>query len=137
MNKRRNNLYGILELHGKDAPNLGDLTVRIRELNAQQKKLEDDLARVDDETAPAIKVTDEEVNVATATMARIVRNTSQPAKLRALMGTFIERIMLNSEDVAMGYRPERIVRNEKRREPVVRSADSWLPDLDSNQGPAD
>ncbi len=137
VNKRRNNLYGILELHGKDAPNLGDLTVRIRELNAQQKKLEDDLARIDDETAPAIKVTDEEVNVATATMARIVRNTSQPAKLRALMGTFIERIMLNSEDVAMGYRPERIVRNEKRREPVVHSADSWLPDLDSNQGPAD
>ncbi|WP_368854332.1 recombinase family protein [Gulbenkiania mobilis] len=135
--KRRTNLFDILELHGKDAPHLGDLTVRLRELNARLKSLEDDLARIEDEIAPEINVSEEEVNMATATMANIVRSTQEPAKLRALMGSFIHEIMLNSEEVSMEYRPERIIRKEKRYELGVRSVESWLPEQGSNLRPAD
>ncbi|MFC4849382.1 hypothetical protein ACFPAG_05840 [Vogesella sp. GCM10023246] len=135
--RRRANLFDVLELHGKDAPHLGDLAGRIRELNTQIKTLEDDLARIDDEAAPEIQVTDEEINLATAAMARVVRNTDKPAKLRALMGSFIGHIMLNTADVSMEYRPDSVLGKKKRHDHSVRSVDSWLPELGSNQRPAD
>lgn len=135
--RRRANLFDVLELHGKDAPHLGDLAGRIRELNTQIKTLEDDLARIDNEAAPEIQVTDEEINLATAAMARVVRNTDKPAKLRALMGSFIGHIMLNTADVSMEYRPDRVLGKKKRHDHSVRSVDSWLPELGSNQRPAD
>ncbi len=137
-NKRRQNLFDILELHGKDAPNLGDLTVRLREINATIKKLEAELAAIEAEESPVFDVTDEQIQNATDTMIGVLNNTPDAKKLRLLMGHFIDRIVLNEADVEMEYRPERIIgTNEKSREPVVHSSNSWLPEQGSNLRPAD
>ncbi|EEG08189.1 recombinase family protein [Pseudogulbenkiania ferrooxidans] len=137
-NKRRQNLFDILELHGKDAPNLGDLTVRLREINANIKALQDELAVIESEEMPEVDISENQVRIATETMVNILRGTTDNKKLRLLMGQFIDRIVLNSADVEMEYRPERIVgTNEKCREPVVHSTEFWLPEQGSNLRPAD
>ena len=55
------------------------------------------------------------------------------------MGNILESIILNSDTVSINYQPERIL-NKKNRVAdanAVHSSVQWLPDLDSNQGPAD
>ena len=138
-NRRRQNLFDVLELHGKDAPNLGDLTARLRQLNTDIKSLEDELRVIDEEEAPAINISEDQVAEATSMLANVIRNTGDNKKLRLLMSHFIDKIVLNDGDLSMEYRPDRIMGNAngKRREPVVHSAEYWLPEQGSNLRPAD
>ncbi len=46
--KARSNIFTILELHGKDAPNLGDLSIRLRELGDRMRTLELQLVQLED-----------------------------------------------------------------------------------------
>src|SRR5690606_26592735 len=47
--KARSNLFSILELHGRDAPNLGDITQRLREWNDRIRSLEASLVELENE----------------------------------------------------------------------------------------
>ena len=133
--KSRANLYSLLELHGKDAPNLGDMTVRLRELNQRIKTLEESLLELENEPIP----TAEMPNIDPADVAEVLRgivlDCADPKKLREFLGAFVKEVTVSAEEVVVDYHPECLVRLDNRTR--VRSADIWLLDLGSNQGPTD
>lgn len=103
----RRKLYELLETHGVNVPNnLGDLTHRLRELNARAKALEEQIVAIDNEPVPAFDLDERELASVTELLASTVRETTDPKRLRQLMSSFIERIMLNQADLQVEYRPD-------------------------------
>ena len=135
--RRRSNLFDILELHGKDTPNLGDLTIRLREASENIKRLEESVTAVEQEEEPLFDATDEQVEAARKTMVGILRATDDAKRLRLLMSNVLENILLNDDGVEISYRPERIMDAKNRPIKAVHSNQNWLPEQGSNLRPAD
>jgi len=133
--KSRANLYSVLELHGQDAPNLGDLTARLREWNLRIKTLEESLLELENEPIPAAELPDVDPSDVAEVLRGIVMDCADPKKLREFLGAFVKEITVGDEEVLVDYHPECLVRLDNRSR--VRSADKWLLDLGSNQGPTD
>lgn len=121
---RRNNLYDILETQGKDAPNLGDLTARLRTLNESIRGVERALQELEDSTAPDYDLVDVDPAMAVATIREIVRGCAETKKLRALLGTFVQNIAVSNSSVIVEYREDALLRCPT---PTVHSGVSWLP----------
>ena len=133
--KSRSNLYSILELHGRDAPNLGDLTIRLRTLNDQVKKLENALVELEGEAAAPSHFPEIDPVEAAEALRGIVMECTDARKLREFVGSFVRGITVSVDEVVVDYHPECLVRLDNRTR--VHSAKDWLPDLGSNQGPTD
>ena len=133
--RRRNNLYELLELHGKNAPNLGDLTERLRHLKKQIETAENSLTKLEEEVVPEIEISEGQIVEAAAFLRDVVTSSDDPAKLRSFFSQFVQKIILNDTDVRVEYIQEKLV-NQKGFS-LVHSKDYWLPDLGSNQGPTD
>lgn len=121
---RRANLYDLLELHGRGAPNLGDLTVRLQGLNGRIRTLEASLTTLEAEPAPAAEVDPVEL----AKLSEVVREiltTAEPKKVREFLASFIERIVLKDAETEIHYHPTRLV--NARPMDVVQSGRNWLP----------
>ncbi len=131
----RSNLFAVLELHGKDAPNLGDLTLRLRALNDRIKKIEAALIDLEDEPIAPGDMPEIAPAVACETLRQVVLGCQDVRKLREFVGAFVESIQVTKGEVLVNYRPECIVRMHEGG--AVRSESLWLPDLGSNQGPTD
>jgi hypothetical protein len=125
--KRLRNLYDILELHGKDAPNLGDLTERMRVLKGQRESLENQLIELENANCPAIDITAADIAQAADLMRDIVMTSDDPTKLRAFFGGFIKEIVLEDGDVRIAYHPGVLVNHAGFD--VVHSSNDWLPEL--------
>jgi hypothetical protein len=133
--KSRSNLYGILELHGKDAPNLGDLTVRLRDLNERIKRLESGLFELENEQTTPANAPQVDPAEAAEALRGIVLECNDPKKLREFVGSFVKQITVGDLEVLVDYHPECLVQLNHRS--TVHSANNWLLDLGSNQGPTD
>lgn len=131
----RSKLFGVLELHGKDTPNLGDLTRRLRELNARLKRVEDALADLEAEPVAPDQMPVIDPVEAVRQMREVITGCEDPRRLRAFVGEFVEAITVQPDKVQVAYKPELVVRMHAGQ--PVRSEVMWLPDLGSNQGPAD
>ena len=134
--QRQKNLFDILELHGKDAPNLADLTGRLRELKSQIATLEERLVELEQEADPDLDISDDDIQEATDALRAVVTGCEDPATVRAFFATFVERVVVESDRAVIEYDPTKIM-NHGTCVTVVHSKNTWLPDLDSNQGPAD
>lgn len=115
-------LYDVLELHGRGAPNLGDLTQRLRQHKARQGELEREIAAIDAEGPPEITVSDDEVEMLAASMRELLHDAS-PQRARAFFRDFIEQIVVENDHLRIAYRPERLV--------AVPRASVWLPGTDT------
>ncbi|WP_415169450.1 recombinase family protein [Propionivibrio sp.] len=133
--RRRNNLFETLELHGKAAPNLGDLTDRLRQLKKQIEMAEKSLTKLEEEVIPEIEIDEAQIAEASSFFRNLVISSDDPAKLRSFFSQFIEKIVLNDTSVHVEYFREKLV--NQRGFSVVHSKECWLPDLGSNQGPTD
>ena len=122
---RRRRLFELLEEHGKDAPNLGDLTSRLREHNARIRAIEGELAALEEMQAPALDVTRESIEEIYAFVEGTIRNGS-PKKIREFLGSFVERVVLEDRRAVIHYQPARLVAGHATE--VVRSTGKWLPD---------
>lgn len=131
--RRRDRLFEVLELHGKEAPNLGDLTKRLRSLKNNIDNLERALMEL--EEAPPINLRDEDVEASIVFLEKLVKDSVSVEKTRMFFSTFIEKIELCENSAKIIYRLDRLVNHTGFD--VVHSKENWLPDLDSNQGPAD
>lgn len=100
IDNRTSRLYEVLELHGKDAPNLGDLTERLRKHKEQQKRLELDLARIDAEEAPRLEASERDLEELSAMLVDTIK-TAQPKKARAFFASFIDHIEITDQEVAV------------------------------------
>ena len=133
--RRRNNLYETLELHGKNAPNLGDLTHRLRQLKKQIDDAEKGLTKLEEEVIPEIEVSENQIAEAANFLREIVLASDDPSKLRNFFSTFIERITLGEKEVDVEYAKQKLMNQGGMA--LVHSKQTWLLDLGSNQGPTD
>ncbi|MFZ5514679.1 MAG: recombinase family protein [Pseudomonadota bacterium] len=132
--KKVRKLYEIMEEFGKDTPNLGDLTARLREHNASIKRLEGKLVAIDAEQAPQIEVDQADIRELAEAVATIIKTTENPKKLRQFFSSFIEGIHIGNDAVRIEYNPEAIINRPER---AVHSEAIWLPGTGSNRRPSD
>ena len=128
---KNHKLYEVLELMGKDAPNLADLTRRLRKNNAETKKLEEQLASIECEEPPQVLVSHDGLQEVRDALVTVAETTDNPKKLRGFFGSFINGIYFDGEVARIEYRPSVLVNR------AVHSTIKWLPSADSNHGPGD
>ncbi len=87
-----------------------------------------------EELEPISKV---DVLQATNILGDIIKPCEDPRRIRTLLQYFVEKIVLNDNSIDFYYRPEKLLGNGNSHEHMVHGYESWLPDLGSNQGPAD
>lgn len=124
--KRQKKLFEVLELHGKDAPNLGDLTIRMRELRAQRDALERSLIQLEEEEIPQIDIGQHQVDQMAEILREVVTTSEDPKKQRLFFSGFINEIVLEDNEARIVYDPGKIV--NRTGTDVVHSKDSWLPE---------
>lgn len=122
---RRDRLFEIMELHGQNAPNLGDLTSRLRAHKDRLADLGEVLQRLEEESPPAADLGQDTMTEAAATLRAVIEANEDPKKLRTFFQTFIERIIVNRGEILLRYRPDRLV--SSRRSDSVHSTVKWLP----------
>lgn len=126
LEERRRNLYDILELQGQAAPNLGDLTVRLRDLSANINRLQTELDEIEALPAPGLKLEDTTVDDM-GEMVRGLVSTASPAKVRAFLAGFILEARKVGDSLKITYNPDRILMPAGMT--LVHSDGNWLPDL--------
>ncbi len=125
--RKNSKIFEVLEEYGRDSPNLGDLTKRLRANNEHVNKLEAQLAAIDAEQKPDFEITPQYVDELAATLRYIIETTENPKKLRHFFGSFIDRIWVLDDSVRLEYRPECLIVGNQ--EPVtVPSKVGWLPE---------
>lgn len=124
MKSRRKNLFDILELHGKDAPNLADLTARLRELNDQIKNSERALDSLEAYDEVNLEITDRQITDSSRMIRKIIEECENTDKKRGFFSSFIDRIVIG-DDIQIEYQPDKVL-NRHHLVPVHSGVD-WLP----------
>ncbi|MFZ5621133.1 MAG: recombinase family protein [Pseudomonadota bacterium] len=132
--RKNEKLYEIFELYGKNAPNLGDLTARLRANNAEIKRLEAQLLAIDAERAPDISITESDIIELADALRDIIRTTTNEKKLRSFFSSFINGIFVEDDQVRIEYSPEYLIHMPGT---AVPSKVVWLPGTGSNRRPSD
>jgi site-specific DNA recombinase len=124
LRSRNAKLFDLLELHGRDAPNLGDLTGRLRANNEEIKALEAQHSALLAAEREAGAAPDAGMLSDLADFVRGLLTDPENAKrVRALYSTFIERIVIGESEATIEYTPAKMV----AAPPVerVRSNERW------------
>lgn len=120
--ERNRKLYEILELHGVGAPNLGDLSERLRANNAELKGLQAQLVDLDRAPIDQPPLTRDQVEEVRVFLAETVRTTQNYNKLRLFLRGFVQSVTVKGGEVRLEYDPRALV------SPAVHSAGRWLPE---------
>lgn len=123
--RRRDNIFEVMETHGKATPNLGDLTARLRELKVRITDIEQLLDEL--ERAPAIPPGDLDIEVVTSELREAIEDWGSPERQRLFFAGFIQSIEVRDDEVTFVYHPDRLL-NHVNSEAVVRSKERWLPE---------
>lgn len=121
---QRKNLYELMGLHGKNTPNLADVTARLRELNTGIERLEYNLTELEAKTVPNYKDVEIDARDAAEMIHSLLKQCPDKKRLRVLLGTFIEQITVDSNQAIVEYREEALLRSPI---PTVHSGIRWLP----------
>lgn len=122
---RRSKLYDVLEAHGKEAPGIGEMGPRIRELNDQIKRLEISLVSIEDEDEPIVGGLNLSPDEAVAVMRKLVHECESPQALRSFVASVVQVATVGQGVVRVDYHPECLIRDAGNR--VVHSTRNWLP----------
>ena len=109
VSQRIQSLYDILELQGRDAPNLGDLTRRLRDLNGQREQLEIEISQIDAESRPDTGVSDDEVERIAEALRSIMLETDNVKRLRSFLETFVRAARIDESGVRLQYDQSRLI----------------------------
>lgn len=124
--EKKNRLFEVLEEHGKDTPNLGDLTARLRTHNQEYEQLQKDLAALDAEEPPEIPIDEEDVEELAQLLVTVIKETDNPRKVRAFFSSFVQEIVVGEEEVRIEYDPQKLI--NRPGEGAVHSMAGWLPE---------
>lgn len=119
---RQSKIFDVLELHGRDAPDLGDLTRRLRANKRQIEELEQKIALIDAEQPPEITISEGDLEDLREFLVGSIRDRTDTQRARAFFSEFIDRIDVLADEVQIRYRPDRLVGAE-----AVHSTENWLP----------
>jgi len=120
---RQSKIFDVLELHGRDAPDLGDLTQRLRANKREIERLEQRIAEIDSEQPPELSITEDDLDQLREFLADRMRDRADVKRTRAFFAELIDRVDVLEDEVQIHYRPDRLVGAE-----TVRSREYWLPD---------
>jgi site-specific DNA recombinase len=121
---KRTKLYNVLELMGREAPNLADMGPRLRVLNEQLRNLELSLIKFEEEpTAPNDTASFDPDEVA-GVLRGLVQDCADPKVQRTFMGSFIEKATVSGDSVAVFYNEGRMM---SLGGDAVRRGGKWLP----------
>ena len=124
--RRNSKLYEIMEEFGRDTPNLGDLTHRLRENNARLRQLQDDLQKIDAEEPPRIEITDNDLEMLSKLLVGLIKSEYNAAKARAFFSSFIKEIRVEKQSIGIEYDPRSLLAGA-----AVHSTVKWRPDPES------
>ncbi len=130
---RRNKLYDLLETHGKDTPNLADVTDRLRLRNAVITAVQIRLERLEKPHKPS-NLHKLDPLLAVEVMREVVMD-GDGQKKRAFVGAFLKQVTISNDKVIVAYQAEALIGIGHPQS--VRSDENWLLNLGSNQGPTD
>lgn len=122
---RRRKLFEILELHGKDAPNLGDLKPRLTTLNEAIRAAEVELTQLEAQPAPAAPIGPIEIDGLAQSIRDVVMESDNPGKVREFISQVVDHAIVTDTEVIIYYRPGKIFAGGV----VVQSSKRWLPDI--------
>lgn len=127
--RRKARLFEILELHGKEAPNLGDLSERLRELSDQIKKLGSTLNEIEAQETPTFGVGDADVQAIRAVLEGIVRDKTDIRRSRMLLQQVLESVVLHSDRAEILYKSSMLTNDPAQTISMVHTTRKWLPVL--------
>jgi len=122
--RRQAKLFDVLELYGRDAPDLGDLTRRLRENKEAMATLARDIAQIDATPPPSVGTIDDWAAEIGAGMRDILSQPENALQARTFYRTFITRIESAGEQLTIHYEPARLMTQNG----PVPSAVIWLPE---------
>ncbi len=96
-------IYELFELLGKDTPNLGDLTKRLRKHNDNIKKIEAQITILESQKPPSVEVNQFDIDEMVELVGGLIRSSSDPQKVRGFLGTFINSITIKDGDAEIKY----------------------------------
>ena len=128
-------IFDVLELHGRHAPNMADLTIRLRELKHQRNDLDLQLVAFEEEQMPEVSIDEDDVQEMASLLRDIVTTTADEKKLRLFFSSFIDQIVVSDTELRIEYKADKLV--NRAGFDTVRTKAGWLPDQGSNLGPAD
>jgi DNA invertase Pin-like site-specific DNA recombinase len=120
--RRNESLYQLLELHGKDAPNLGDLTKRLRINSAVIKDAENMLVGLDAERDAHV-IEEPEIEALGDFLRSALSEASNAARAREFYRGFIESIVVTEGKAEIRYDPAKLLAQNS----PVRSTVNWRP----------
>lgn len=133
---RRGRLIDVLELMGRDAPNLGDMADRLNSLRDREQLLKEQREKISVQQAPTFGAHTTEIQEVRATLMGIVRDTSDVPRSRSMLRQLLESVVLQSDRADINYRTDLLAENRTQMV-TVHSSEYWLLDQDSNLGPSD
>jgi hypothetical protein len=107
----------------------------MRELKCQREALDSKLVEIEEEEMPSVSISDVDVIEMADLMRDIVKTTKDSKRLRTFFSSFIEKIDIKEAGAVIHYDRSKVM--NRAGIDTVHSNAAWLPDLDSNQGPAD
>lgn len=133
---RRGKLLDVLELLGRDAPDLGDMKDRLNAMRDRERQLKERREAVSTEEAPAFGADTTEIEEVRSALMGIVRDASDVPRSRSMLRQLLESVVLHSDRAEINYRTDLLAGN-RTQTVAVHSLKNWLPDQDSNLGPSD
>lgn len=136
VSRRRANLFDVLEMKGREAPNLGDMSERLQQLKARGDALTREMAELESQPAPSFDADSPEIEAIQAMLGEIIRDRREVKRSRLMLGRLLESVVLLSDRAMINYRTEALA-GETGKAPAVHRQKKWLRELDSNQRPSD
>lgn len=106
---RRRRLFEVLELHGVNAPNLGDLKPRLEELNATIRGIEGRLTDLEQMEVPQVELDARQLDELSEYFRAIVENSDNPGKVRDFLSSFIDSVVITDGEAMINYNPSKLV----------------------------
>ena len=137
-NRESEQLLSILTSLGTEAPGMKSIVRKLGSLEEEVEIINKSLLNLE-KSPPVSAVSEDQVDEAMSVLRDLIINSENNKQTRSLISTFVDSIVLDESVVTVNYKPGKLI-NKKNRVAdanAVHSSVQWLPDLDSNQGPAD
>jgi site-specific DNA recombinase len=126
VSRRLQGLYDVIELNGRDAPNLADVTERLRELQARKARLAEAVRQLENSQAPEIRLAANDVDEIASGLRGLVIDCYDVARKRNFFASFLKRAVVSGESIRLDYAPDALLCSAPG---TVHSGIGWLPGL--------
>lgn len=103
LGRRRGKLLEVLETHGRDTPNLGDLTSRLHDLTARTRLLTNQRADLELDAPIGAAAIEAQTTALREVLREIAADRSDVGRTRRLLQKLLDSVVLHSDRVEVNY----------------------------------